>query len=196
MSNLTQRKKKKRIDGSHLCVLASFSLETLNEGLCSEPCERVRLLSEYGKRHATCLNKLLEHEEFKIVLNHIKQATQFYQGLTEWMKRGFYEMLNFNGDPLKLYYHLTCPYSEMNKVMFHRKLSWAVCQLSWWKGHINSYHIKGNFELVRGCTVEQYLGLEDNKLLEICDDIMFLILYPNKKSSAKFQHLLPYKLRT
>lgn len=65
------------------CVLTSFSLETLNEGLSSKPCERGRLLTEYVNRHATCLNKLLEHEEFKIVLNHIKQPTQSHQGLTE-----------------------------------------------------------------------------------------------------------------
>lgn len=124
MSNLIQ-KKKKGIGGSHLCVFTSF-LETLNEGLSSEPCERSRLLSEYRKRHATCLSKFLECEKFKIVHNHIKQPTQSHQGLTEWMKRDFYETLSFSGDPVKLYYRLTCPYSEMNKVMHHRKLSWAV----------------------------------------------------------------------
>lgn len=127
MSNLIQ--KKKRIGGSHLCVFTFSFLETLNEGLSSEPCERsrlFRLLSEYGKRHASCLSKFLKREEFKIVHNHIKQPTQSHQGLTEWMKMDFYEMLSFGGDPVKLYYRLTCPYSEMNKVMHHRKLSWAV----------------------------------------------------------------------
>lgn len=144
MSNLT-KKKKKRIDGTHLCVFASFSLETLNEGLSSEPCERGRLLSEYGKRHATCLNKLLEHEEFKTVLNHIKQPTQSHQGLIEWMKRGFYEMLSIIGDPVKLYCHLTCPYSEMNKVMYHKKLSWAVMSALMVKRSFHFVSQKGEF---------------------------------------------------
>lgn len=122
MSNLIQKKKELMT----LIFVSSSFLEILNERLSSEPCERSRLLSEYGKRHATCLSKFLEREEFKIVHNHLKQPTQFHQGLTEWMKRDFYEMLSFSVDPVKLYYHLICPYSEMNKIMHHRKLSWAV----------------------------------------------------------------------